>query len=276
MDSHDWMFDPNFAEKLADALDDWIEENEDEIPGDLQDKKEEEETGTNQRQDQLQNSMRPGSEDGNISKYQDKTGAQLAWVKLLQMVDPDFFKEPGFAKPPRPAWHRRRRKLSAREFEEINLPVTRKDDRDKEAKEIPAIVMALDCSGSIGPDDANRFITLARSIPQERIKLFVCTFEYSYKVLDLENPHGPGLGGTNFDAIVNFIDAEVKPELKGKYPKAVVVVTDGQASLSKAKWPDESEAEGWLWLISPVDRSSANYNASRQIGRRAMLKEFVV
>lgn len=277
LDSHDWMFDPDFADKMADAIDKFngqVEGNST-LPNDLKEKRNEEEGKLTDAQQQIQDSMRAGSEAGNIRAFQEQTGLQMSWVKLLKEVDPDMFKEPGLAPPPRPAWHKRPRKLAA--FPDVNLPVFRKDEKDeKMSREKPAIVMALDYSGSIGPNDADRFATLARSIPTERIKLFCCTFTTTYKVFDLDNPHGGGSGGTSFDPIVSFIENDVKPELNGSYPKAVIVITDGEAALSPRYMPTESEQNSWVWLISPRDRSSVYYSASRDIGRRAMLSEYVL
>jgi len=275
LDSHDWLLDPDFADEMADAIDKMNDEIEaaGKMPQDIQDKKDEEDGGQTAAQQQLQNSMRAGSEDGNMQAFMGGTGAKLGWVKLLKELDPDMFKEPAIAPPPVAQWHKRPRKLGGMNKRTI-LPVREKSRREKEAREKPAIVLALDVSGSIGPKDAHRFIELAKSIPQERIKLFTCTFEYNYNKVDIVNDEQFKIGGgTNFDAVPKFIEDHVKPELKGKYPKAVVIITDGEAGLTLK--PTEDEAKGWFWLISPHDRAGSTYPASKQIGRRAMLSEFV-
>ncbi len=280
VDSHDWMFDPDFAEKIADAIDkmnEEIEKNGSGVPSDLQDKREEEAGNETQAQKDLRNSMRAGSEEGNIREFQEVHGLGMAWVKLLKEVDPDMFKEPGFAPPPKAAWHKKPRKLGARQFTEINLPVYQKNPRDeKRSNEKPAIVLALDYSGSIGPGDADRFATLARSIPQERIKVFACTFTTSYRVFDIDNPHGGGSGGTSFDPINDFINNEVAAELKGKYPKAVIVITDGEATFSRTQVSEE-EAKSWLWLMSPDRTGHYSYGQGpNTVGRKQMLKDYIV
>lgn len=273
-DSHSWMFDPNFADDVADAIDKMNEEIEKSksLPNDLRDKRVEESGEQTDAQKQLANSMRAGSEEGNMREFQEQSGLQMAWVKLLKEVDPDMFKEPGIGPAPMPAWHKHPRKLGA--FPGINLPVYKTNPhKERRSIEKPAIVMALDYSGSIGPQDADRFATLARSIPTDRIKLFCCTFTTTYKRFDLENPHGGGSGGTDFDPIAQFIDNEVIPELNGQYPKAVIVITDGEASMSRV--PTDEQAQSWYWLISPMDRARGMYRASLDIGRRAMLTEFI-
>lgn len=280
LDSHDWMLDPDYAEKMADALDKLNEEVENQtgLPSDLQDKKDEEEDRATKAQQALNKSMRAGSQDGNMKDFIEQVGANLAWAKLLKEIDPDMFKEPGIAPPMVSSFHQRRRKLQGHAYKDVYLPVERYEQRhEKETNEKPSIVLALDVSGSIGERDAERFITLAKSIPTERIKLFCCTFQYDYEEIDPQNVHRFSQGGgTNFDAIVEYIEARVKPELKGKYPKSVVVITDGQAGLSQHLWPNEDEAKGWFWLMSPQDLAdSSYYRASLDIGRRAKLDDFI-
>lgn len=278
IDSHDWMLDPDFADDLADAIDKMNEEIEQagKMPSDLLDKKDEEAGNQTAAQQQLNNSMRAGSEEGNMKEFMGATGAKLGWVKLMKELDPDMFKEPGIAPPPAAMWHKRPRKLAGMP-KRVVLPVRETAKREKWAHEKPSIVLALDVSGSIGPRDADRFIELAKSIPQERIKLFCCTFDTQYSAIaDIQNETNFRIGGgTDFDAITAYIEDVVQPELNGKYPKAVVVITDGQAGMSRR--PDEKEAAGWFWLISPADRADRySYDASLNIGRRDKLENYVV
>lgn len=272
LDSHSWLFDPDFPEKMADAIDRMNQELEDnaKIPGDLKDKKIEEEGGETDAQKRLREA---GTERGNMRQFQEVHGLSMAWVKLLKEVDPNIFKERGWGKPPVAKWNQRPRKLSSPQLKRSNLPIRKPSDVEKIVNEKPAIVLALDYSSSIGAGDADRFATLARSIPQDRIKVFACTFTTSYQEFDLDNPHGGGNGGTDFSPIGQFIDEKVKPELNGSYPKAVIVITDGEARFDR-NTPTKEEEESWLWLISPSDRAGERYPASKEIGRRAMLKEY--
>lgn len=276
MDSHEWMLDPEYAEKLADAIDkmnDELEKQHDDLPSELQDKKQEEQGKQTQRQQQLQKSMQPGTEDGNMQAFMDQ-GIQLAFAKLLKEIDPNIFKEPGIAPPLLPSFHQRRRKLQAAQFKKVNLPVYARENRiERQTNEKPSIVLALDTSGSIGPRDAARFVTLARSIPQERIKLYCITFTTEYREqLDLDNPRYSS-GGTDFTCIGRYIENKVKPDLKGKYPKAVVVITDGQAYMDAAYAPQtDAERDAWTWLMSPSD---CRYGPSNEWGKKFKLDEFI-
>lgn len=277
LDNHDWMLDPEFADEMADAIDKLQQEIEDagKMPQDVQDKIEEEDGGQTKAQQQLANSMRAGSEAGNMKAFMGQTGAKLGWVKLLKEIDPDIFKEPGIGKPPVAQWHKRPRKLAG--MRKVHLPVREKAHREKESREKPAIVLALDVSGSIGPKDADRFIELAKSIPGERIKLFCATFDTQYvKINDIHTETNFRIGGgTDFTAVANYVNNEVIPELKGKYPKAIVVITDGQAGMNNR--PDAKQGESWFWLISPADRADHSYcDPSLTIGRRDKLENYVV
>lgn len=277
LDNHDWMLDPKFAEQLADALDKLQDEVDQQtgMPQDLLDKIDEEAGKQSEADQKLQQSMKAGTEDGNFQKFVQTTGVNMAWAKLLKEVDPMMFKEPGIAPPPLPSFHRQSRKLGAPAFRKTVLPVYRIEERrDKDTNQKPAIVMALDTSGSIGPTDAARFVSLAQTIPQERIKLFIITFTTCYRELDLENPQYTS-GGTDFTCIPQYINDVVKPANKGKYPSAVVVITDGEAPLDQHVWPDENEAKAWFWLMSPYDRGGSYYPASSQIGRRDTLDNFI-
>lgn len=277
-DSHDWILSDEDIDKMVDAIDKMVDdiENGNGLPQDIFDKKIEEEGKATAAQQANANAMQAGDKDAAMDVFARDHGVNLAWVKLLNDLDPDMFKQPGIAPPMIPSFHNRRRKLMAPAFNKVHLPVYRRGERrEKETNEIPSIVLALDVSGSIGPGDANRFVSLAMTIPQERIKVFACVFQTNYQKIDLENPKFHQGGGTDFNAIAHFIEREVKPELKGKSPKAVVVITDGQADMRRELWPTEEERDGWLWLISPHDRSQG-CQVIRNVGTKKMLKEYIV
>lgn len=276
-DSHDWMSDEDI-EKLADAIDKLNDEIEEQtgLPQDLFDKKFEEQGKNTQGQQALADSMAAGNQDANMDVFARDHNVNMAWVRLLNDLDPDMFKAPGIAPPMIPSFHARRRKLMARDFSKVHLPVYRREERrEKETDELPSIVLALDVSGSIGHGDANRFVSLAMTIPQNRIKVFPMVFQDSYQQIDLEDPKFRQGGGTNFNTIPAFIENVVKPELKGKYPKAVVVITDGQSEMNPSLWPEPEHRDGWLWLISPVDRSRG-CRAIQNIGTKKNLNEYIV
>jgi hypothetical protein len=124
-------------------------------------------------------------------------------------------------------------------------------------------------SGSIGQDDANKFVNLARSVPQQKIKLFVCTFTTQYMELDLENPQWNS-GGTSFSAIDDYIRDIVMPQNRKQYPKGVVVITDGCASFDRGGSPDKDQEKGWYWLLTQGGR----YGYGNQPGTTENLSDY--
>jgi predicted metal-dependent peptidase len=240
LDNHDWMHDS--TEKQQEKADE-AGKGDNELPQDLDRTKQD---------DDFQSDKNPGQGVGSKQSFTEDKDVGLKWAKLLEKVDPFFFK-----KGPKEIadWSRRPRKIAAFPEGRVNLPVNRPRREDVNRGTKPAIVMALDTSGSIGHEQANQFVNMARSIPQDKIKLHVCTFTTQYLELDLyaEDPEWAS-GGTSWDPITQFIEEKVMPANRKRYPSAVVVVTDGYASF-RSKAPDKKQAESWFWLITPDGRT---------------------
>jgi predicted metal-dependent peptidase len=252
LDDHGWMHDSD--EDQEDAAEKAGDETS--TPANLDRLKED---------DDFQSDANPGFGEGGRGAFCEDKGVGLKWAELLEKVNPFMFKR---GIKPRPSWHRQPRKLST--FPETRLPIEKKGDQvgryDK-----PAIVMALDVSGSIGQEQANQFMNMARSIPQNKIKLFVCAFTNKYQVIDLDDPEWTS-GGTDFDPISAYIEDVVKPHNRKRYPSAVVVVTDGEASFAN-KRPNDKEAKSWYWLLTRdgVDKDYSDQPFPGEIDR---LKRF--
>ncbi len=175
--------------------------------------------------------------------FQEQHGVTMKWTELLKRVDPDIFKPKGpkqaadFSRSPRKIGH-----MAGK----LALPVYREPDK-KKGGELPRIVMALDTSGSVQQSDVDMFLTLARSIPKNRVELICCSFTSEYMALDLDDPRTQS-GGTDFSAIERFIRNEVLELNKGQYPKAVVVISDGYAQFNREQ-PDAEQLKGWHWLL---------------------------
>lgn len=255
IDDHNWIHDPDAGKQKEKGIDEANKGNSN-TP----------QTVERTRQDDDFRSSMAGTGVGGRQVFAEKHGIGLKWADLLQKVNPFMFK--GGPKP-RPAWHKRPRKLGA--FPNVNLPVKEAGVRDK-GGEVPAIVMALDTSGSIGYEQANEFVNLAKSVPQRKIKLFVCTFTTQYEELDLDNPQWSS-GGTAFDPISSYIEEVVMPKNKGNYPKAVVVVTDGYANFNH-KYPTGHE-DAWWWLITHDSGSYGGYGYEQRPGHDEKLNDYV-
>lgn len=284
-DDHSWMDNP----KLDKAIEKVRQEAEKaqgaaKLPKDLQDKADED-----QGKKDNSRGLMPGMGVTDERSFSEVQGVSLKWVDLLKEINPDVIRNRK-GPPPRPSYHTPRRKLMGiRQINpDINLPVYKKKHEDK--GETPSIVMALDTSGSIGDDDANRFINLARSIPRDKIHLFACTFQSVYMPLDLDNPVWRS-GGTDFGTIEEFIQKDVIPSEEFKktknktgYPNAVVVVTDGYASFGQqggVNKPMPEFYDRWFWLIMNFDNfkggnsyGSSYWNGIKDIGRHESLAKF--
>lgn len=282
IDSHDWMHGqapgqpqegqgsgpPQGSQErkeLEDALDKLAEGMGQQMPQDVQEKKEDEARSGGQRYS-LSNSV-------SEQQFSLDSSVKLQWAKLLKKIEPDIFKKKGPLSGEPDTWSRSNRKLGG--FPGLLLPGTRDDEPVKKQK--PSIVLALDTSGSIGRATANKFINLAKSIPEDKVDLRVCTFTTTYRELDLDNPKF-GSGGTCFSAVEQFIQEKVMPENKNKYPKAVVVITDGEANFSYGA-PDDVNHDSWNWLINTAQSynwctSNNGYSPVGQVGEAYKLDDF--
>lgn len=235
IDEHDWLFEA--AKDAIDAADKLYESMKasGEIPKDMSDMK------------TLDSGKNYSLTAQDVEQaFIDQHGISLKWMDLLKKIDPDLLKKAGLGPPTKASFHKQRRKLAA--FPGVRLPVTRVDkNADGETDKIPSIVLALDTSGSIADLDRKKFITLAKSVPQDRVKLFCITFTTSYSELDLEHIRYAS-GGTNFSCIQKYITDKVVPVLH-HYPKSVIVVTDGYAPFTNPK-PTEHEFKSWYWLLT--------------------------
>jgi predicted metal-dependent peptidase len=272
-DNHSWIHDANKND--IDAAEDVFNKNQDDLSEQIED----------MRKDQPNPggfSMTKSNDD--LSKWREDNSVSLAWEDLLKEIDPDILPDTSSGPPQRPTFARRPRSLSA--FPETILPVTKKSEVDKaKNKDKPTIVMALDTSGSIGHEQAEKFITLAKSIPRDKVNLFTCTFTTNYLDLDLDDPHFRG-GGTSFSAVEDFIQEKVinqvpdgsKKPIKD-YPKTVLVVTDGDANFYERSKPSQSQLEeNWHWLLTPDNDTfylkNRIYKNSQKI-KKFLLDKFV-
>lgn len=242
IDSHDWMHNPENIKKFKEAMQAGGFKPED-LPDDL-------EEILTEAQNTYEKTQMAGDGVG-AEEYMKEKKVSLKWVELLEKLDPDMFRKPGAGPRPVTSFRTPRRKLAGmHKFSPMILPnmetpeqgpLTKKSDRK------PAIVLALDTSGSIGNDTANKFVNLGKSIPLDKVEVFGCTFTTQYRPIDFDNPAWNS-GGTCFSCIEGFIRDCVLPHNDGNYPKAVVVVTDGYASFRTMK-PTTAQAEGWFWLL---------------------------
>lgn len=275
LDDHSWMNDSN--EKEQEAAEQVYEDTKDTLPEEIVDMKEGKDntprfatSGT-------------GSGVGPLQEWRDSSGVKLAWEDLLKEIDPDILKDLSKAPPERASFARRPRRLAG--FPDTILPVTHKPEKDLgKNKEKPTIVMALDTSGSIGEEQARRFVSLAKSIPTDKVNLFTCTFTTQCIPLNLEEPRFRG-GGTAFSPIERYIQSNVigkvpegsKHPLK-EYPSAVLVVTDGESIFHNDRPTQKQLEENWHWLLTPrhnLSRLRREYRNGMDKMKKFNLSDFI-
>lgn len=273
IDSHDWMHDPQSARDFINAVA-ASGFTPDKLPDDL-------EEILNEAVSEYEKTKMAGNGTGR-EEFMREQKITLKWVELLERISPDMFKMPGAGPKPLSSFRRTRRKLAGmHSFSDAILPsietpdkgpVTSRSDRK------PHIVLALDTSGSIGTDTANKFLNLAKSIPSDKVEVSACTFQTSYLPLDLEAPKWRS-GGTDFSPIQQFIVDHVLPKNNQAYPSAVVVVTDGYAIFNTVR-PSQEQAKNWTWLLLSHDQKNSAFQslASRygfDRGNFSVLNDFV-
>lgn len=243
IDDHSWMHDPQSVRDFIDVMaSNGI--TPDQLPDDL-------EEILNETINQYEKTQMAGKGTSH-EEFMREQKITLKWIELLEKVDPDMFRMPGAGPKPVSSFRKPRRKLAGMfEFSDAILPSMETPDNGDMSRRSdmkPHIVLALDTSGSIGQDTANKFLNLAKSIPTDKVEISACTFQTSYMPLDLEKPKWRS-GGTDFSAIEGFIRNDVLKKNDDRYPSAVIVVTDGYAGFYEGKKPTAEQAKNWTWLL---------------------------
>lgn len=260
IDDHSWMNSPQSIQDFIDAMAD-SGYTPDKLPDDL-------EEILNETINQYEKTQMAGKGTGQ-EEFMKEQKITLKWIELLQKVDPDMFRMPGAGPKPLSSFRRPRRKLAGMfEYSDAILPsLETPDSKDmsRRSDRKPHIVLALDTSGSIGTETANKFLNLAKSIPTDKVEISACTFQTSYMPLDLDKPKWRS-GGTDFSAIEGFIRNDVLKKNDGKYPSAVIVVSDGYAGFYDQRKPTVDQAKNWTWLLLDSYQRDSARSSLRHFG----------
>lgn len=259
IDDHTWIHMPGDGlRELVDKL-----SGESPMPVDLQDIKDDINAKS---QSKMMGGKLAGKGQSGLVNFIEDTSVNLEWAKLLKKIDPNVFNS-WRGEPLRPSWHNRPRKLGA--FPDLLMPV-KKRNNVSDFGEKKTVFMALDTSGSIGEVTANYFVNLARSVAKTRIHLEVVTFTDGVMELDLENPQFAS-GGTSFGPIEDWIQTNIMPKYKNKYPNNVIVITDGHAGFYRM--PAENVQDRWLWLMTD-DGIAPSQMKSQFFGESDLLSKY--
>lgn len=112
------------------------------------------------------------------------------------------------------------------------LPIWETDDydslsRDEDGSGKEVILFALDFSGSVNPEMANVMEKLMAVIPKDKATLYACTFsDYAVEYEPGVEDQDTAAGGTNFKAVVGYVDYLMEHKGLKHYP-TVVYLTDG-------------------------------------------------
>lgn len=102
----------------------------------------------------------------------------------------------------------------------------------------------IDASGSCSIHN-DRFFNVVRSVPYEKFKTRLFSFDTEVYELDITKPRIRGGGGTSFSCIEKYIQKEIEFK-KVKYPSAVFLITDGYGDMLNAQYPYR-----WCILLTP-------------------------
>lgn len=169
------------------------------------------------------------------------SGVKLKWKELLEDVAPNLFGGKSNTKYTR-SWHTKPRKTA---WLDTSLPHVRPEPKGKLNRKHgkPKFVLALDTSSSIPYKIVQQFITLAESIPQDKVDMDVIGFTTSVYPINVNNARTRS-GGTNFQAIQDYLMKKYP-----KYPELVIVITDGGSSFGYNP-PTDMQKKSWRWLIA--------------------------
>lgn len=169
---------------------------------------------------------------GHWSPVRDVKAPPVAWLDLLRReltcnADVD-----------KPSWCRLNRRMIFSGA--LQLPAA---DPSGASEAKATVSVFVDASGSVW-QWRHHLMALARSLPGDRFVVDAYSFDtLVYPLSRLDRTCGGG--GTDFACIERQL-------IKGRYPRHVVVITDGEAPPIKARHP-----ERWLWLVADTNPGAA-------------------
>ena len=225
---HEWSSfagpDGSINQDFIDQISDFIDNNQGNSAT-----SDEEQTQIDKMKEALQNSSDPnarraGNEPGKQARAIDGLGHNaISWSKILfQFVETKRVVD---------NWNRPNRKLMSI-YPDAIIPSYIPEEKEE-------IFIAIDSSSSIDNASLKLLLEVARNTPS-RFKVKAITFDTQCYEYDVKGSKYPvGRGGTDFQIIEEYIQKNFK-----RYPRCVVVLTDGSGTPLSPQYPDR-----WMWLL---------------------------
>jgi len=139
-------------------------------------------------------------------------------------------------------WARTNRRF-ATIYSDLIIPTEMEVENRFEDKKRIKVVFFMDLSGSCY-GYAKRFYKAVRSLPPERFKVDLYTFDTTVHAVDLtKDTHLKGGGGTSFSILESKVQ-EIKKRDQ-KHPEAVFVISDGYGNILVNEFPKK-----WYWFLT--------------------------
>lgn len=174
----------------------------------------------------------------------------MNWAQLLKIIDPKIMDKGKVKK--KPNWARPNRSYMS-VYPDVILPSKNSNNKDgnRNGKNKPYVIIALDLSGSIPKELINHMVALADTLPQDIMTAVPVTWSDSvheyyidYQVVET--------GGTDFNNLVRWVQNYSK---ENKVDPYVICITDGGFSnysvINNKQWIDSR------WHMVGIDNRSS-------------------
>lgn len=169
--------------------------------------------------------------------------AQMNWKDLLAQINPKVLSAGRKRRRMRYNWTKTNRRMSS-VYPDVVLPVVERVDPDESSKgdQLPALIIALDLSGSIPRSLVGKMQGLVDHIPQHLIRAYPCTWSNNLVPYDPEVRAVCSSRGTDPRGVVEY--AKTVKQETGKDPY-VLMITDGKFS---GIMISEANLDKWFYM----------------------------
>lgn len=195
-----------------------------------------------------------GTSEGAKVKLNHDSGLAMNWEDLLFRINPAV-KDHGTARETY-NWHRPPRRMGSF-YPDVIMPSWKKKDvMDTSGDELPTFLIFVDVSGSIPRWIADKAVEMAISVPKDKIKARVFSFDFSVHEIDItKSSHSIIMGGgTNFSRVMDKV-LEIEKENK-KTPYVLVITDYGDTFSFNHNQEFRRIGNKWFWMEVPSTATS--------------------